>query len=296
MRHLLYFPLIAIPLLSVMTSTVMAAMNYQGIGGWRTSDGRGGWVLNDDAENRYDIGINACKQACESNDRCRGIEYVSDPNGWEEEGQWVHNKCEIHRDPYAHCDQSGGGRGSAEDGCWIKREDATTATNSCQPYFEDMFSKPAGTQYQVHGTHIYYEGAFPDNWHFSILTKNVPGPNGGTLVMPPLSDETDHFILTKYPLGVDGIFGFRGAFNQAASPYAFSRGKTLVIGHGEDGSPYKTYIATYDSTRSPPTRYTEIFPECFRINDTPAQFAIKATHGEGSWVINKWLFSLKVMN
>ncbi|EIJ33099.1 DUF1566 domain-containing protein [Thiothrix nivea] len=113
----------------------LAEMKYQGIGGWRTSDGAGGWVQRDDAENRFDIGIDACKQACEERlyEDCRGIEYVSNPNGWEEEGRWVHNKCEIHRDPYAHCDQSGGGRGSADDGCWIRQAPDLVGGGGGQP-------------------------------------------------------------------------------------------------------------------------------------------------------------------
>lgn len=136
--------------LGCMASTAMAAMNYQGIGGWRTSDGRGGWVQRDDAENRFDIGINACKQACEDDNRCRGVEYISNPNGWAEEGRWVRNKCEIHRDPYAHCDQSGGGRGSADDGCWIKRE-AEVGGTDCRPYLESFYDTSQRAQ-SVYGT------------------------------------------------------------------------------------------------------------------------------------------------
>lgn len=117
----------------------LAEMKYQGIGGWRTSDGAGGWVQNDDAENRFDIGIDACKQACEDYDyeRCRGVEYVSAANGWEEGGRVVHNKCEIHRDPYAHCDQSSGGRGSADDGCWIRQAPDSVAGGGDPPGSSD---------------------------------------------------------------------------------------------------------------------------------------------------------------
>ena len=116
-----------------LVSSANAVMNYQGVGGWRTSDGRGGWVQNDDADNRFDIGIDACKQTCEEDANCRGIEYVSSHDGWGEDSRWVQNKCEIHRDPYTHCDQNGGGRGSEDDGCWIKQAPDMVGGNGGQP-------------------------------------------------------------------------------------------------------------------------------------------------------------------
>ncbi|EIJ34026.1 DUF1566 domain-containing protein [Thiothrix nivea] len=105
----------------LMSIQVLAELEYQGQGGWRTSDGQGGWAQNDMGENLFNIGIAACKQTCEDDNACKGIEYVSDPAGWQEAGMQVFNKCEIHHDAYAHCDSNAGGRGSDDDGCWVKK-------------------------------------------------------------------------------------------------------------------------------------------------------------------------------
>ncbi|OQX02768.1 MAG: hypothetical protein BWK73_41605 [Thiothrix lacustris] len=91
----------------------------KGYGGWRTH-GSHGWVQDDKGYAVYDVGFDICRLACEVNHNCKGVEYISTPyGGWSENGYWVQNKCEIHYDHFAHCDTSGGGKGTW-DGCWVK--------------------------------------------------------------------------------------------------------------------------------------------------------------------------------
>lgn len=102
------------------TVVLSATWNYQGYGGWRTADNNGNPVLADQGYVRFNLDISGCMQACELDKPCKGVEYISDPNGWSEQDQWVTRKCEVHYDTYKLCDTSGGGRGSTQDGCWVK--------------------------------------------------------------------------------------------------------------------------------------------------------------------------------
>ncbi len=109
-----------VSVLSVSAAAVHASdWDYKGYGGWRTDDGYGGWKQADEGYARYNTGFDPCQQICKDDYNCKGIEYVSSPSGWQENGQYVHNKCEIHYDNFKHCDTSGGGHGSAQDGCWV---------------------------------------------------------------------------------------------------------------------------------------------------------------------------------
>lgn len=105
---------------------------YQGYGGWRTDDGYGGWKQADEGYARYNTGFEYCQQLCKDDYSCKGVEYISSPTGWSEQGAYVHSKCEIHYDTFKHCDSSGGGRGSQQDGCWV-----IPSRNEAEPVYND---------------------------------------------------------------------------------------------------------------------------------------------------------------
>lgn len=124
-KHLLagFYKLIMILALLIplgMPNAMATDWDYKGFGGWRTHDGHGGWVKNDDGYIRDVTSIHECKQLCEHDNRCKGVEYVSTKRE-----HTTTYQCEVHYDDYAHCDQKGGSRGvHGEDGCHVIR--ATT--------------------------------------------------------------------------------------------------------------------------------------------------------------------------
>ena len=87
-------------------------------GYWRTHDGHGGWT-KDDNQMRVPHGVNNwndCFYECKDDSNCKGIEFQSKRHG--------HNVCEIHYDPFAHCEQKSGSHGnnSNRSTCWVKTE------------------------------------------------------------------------------------------------------------------------------------------------------------------------------
>lgn len=103
---------IALAAILLFASPVMANdWFYKGAGGWRTDDGRGGWVLNDRGYNVSGISVGECQSRCLTDAACKGIEYVADATP----------VCEIHHDPFRHCDEGAGvGGRAAPNGCWVR--------------------------------------------------------------------------------------------------------------------------------------------------------------------------------
>lgn len=111
----------AVVLMAASSAANAGDYEHKGNGGWRTSDGHGNPVLDDKGYNKYDTGLDYCKQICDSDSQCHGIEYRSSSSGWSENNQYVHDRCEIHHDPYYYCDPSASGEGH-DNGCWVKKE------------------------------------------------------------------------------------------------------------------------------------------------------------------------------
>lgn len=114
---------------ALLSTTVMAATwHHAGSGGWRTHDGHGGWVMRDQGYARHVNNIHECKQLCEQDHQCKGVEFVTE----HQHGRPVYT-CEVHYDDYAHCDQSGGSRLTGDDGCHVKRADSTPPPSTDEP-------------------------------------------------------------------------------------------------------------------------------------------------------------------
>lgn len=107
------------------TAFATDTFNYKGHGGWRTDNGSGGWTTADRGYAQFSKTLDECKQVCLGDSNCKGVEYISNPNGWMEPNVgWVPNKCEIHHDPYKHCDTSFTGGLGLQDGCWVREPPA----------------------------------------------------------------------------------------------------------------------------------------------------------------------------
>lgn len=102
------------------------SFDYKGFGGYRTTSAFG----HDRGYAKYNTCVEYCKQICVADKECKGIEYVSNPNGWHENGQHVTNKCEIHHDDLSHCDTSGGTKTTyGQDGCHVIKRSHCPANN-----------------------------------------------------------------------------------------------------------------------------------------------------------------------
>lgn len=157
--------------------------------------------------------------------------------------------------------------------------------DDCTPYINGVVNE--GITLKVHGTKLYYGGANPESWHFSILTAANLGSR------PPLSDETDHFEMHSQSNTSAGVLRREmvGQFTEVNSHGRDSIYNALVFARGYGGRDARVYFQTPSGYR------TYMVPQdCYRINNNPKQFAMKGSYSNGSWIYNNWLFSIERMD
>lgn len=124
MNKLIRYWLLMIAVL--LSTSVMAGLDYKGFGGWRTYDQYGNPLPDSSGDSGYakpNIGLSYCIQTCEQDNKCKGVEYVDLGAG--------NTNCEVHWDTFAYCDTRGGTKVTVgQDGCWVKTAPPTCPTQN----------------------------------------------------------------------------------------------------------------------------------------------------------------------